>query len=80
MQLYVIQDTLSKQSTPIFIERNEDTARRSFQGFLKSTEGMPPPSDYDLFLLGEYDPVTLVILSCHPNHVVNGASLEASNV
>jgi len=75
MQLvYVIQDNVSKQSSPLFFAPNEGTAQRQFAQFVDN-ERMNP-RDYDLYEVGSFEPESLTLDGLvAARHVINGAAL-----
>lgn len=73
--VYVIQDNVSQQSSPLFLAPNDDRAKLQFGTFL--TQIPFDRSNYDLYALGFYDSEPNPLLSMPQTvHVINGAALD----
>jgi len=72
--VYVIQDNVSCEYSPLFMERNERAAKRQFADFLSRTQYAP--SSYDLYIVAAFCEDTIQITDSHRLHICNGAALE----
>lgn len=75
--IYAIKDRVSGQSTPVFIESNDLSARRQFTHFLKGSQN--DPQDYELWYLGIYDTDVMRVLDSETSRLVlTGADVRWS--
>lgn len=72
--VYIIQDNVSKQLSPLFLEPNDLSATRQFGGFL-GAQTLFDPSNYDLYFIGSFDEDILAIDGSVKRHVINGAAV-----
>lgn len=78
--LFALRDEVAQVFYPPFIDRNEDSARRSFADAVSSGK-VPHARDYGLYHVGSYDDHTGVIVPASiVSLIVKGDSVEVSNV
>lgn len=73
--LYVIKDNVSGQHSPIFLETNDDSAKRQFGVFLSGVQF--PPSNYDLWHLGTFSSESMRIVAGDAIHLGNGDTYQS---
>lgn len=79
--MFVVFDNKSRlYSSPFFSVRKE-TAVRDFLRAAQSPESeiYHSPSDYDVFLIGQYDDETAGITLTHPEFIANALQLVREN-
>lgn len=75
--IYVIVDSVSGQTSPLFLEPNEDSALRQFKAFLRNSQNSP--DDYVLYCVGVFNHDTVIIESDSGSHLVaRGANIRWS--
>lgn len=79
MQIYVILDTVSGQTSPLFLAPNDKTAEREFSRFLESDKLPTSKEDYNLLSLGTYSQDDVSIIGTAKYTVFGGASVEVSD-
>ncbi|MDR2728074.1 MAG: hypothetical protein LBB56_03000 [Chitinispirillales bacterium] len=72
--IYLIRDNVSEQCTPLFIEKNVESAKRQLQSFISGSQFNP--SSYDLYQVGTFDSESATITSMEKLHIVNGAAVD----
>lgn len=76
MQIYVILDTVSGQTSPLFLAPNDKTAEREFIRFLESDKLPTSKDDYNLVSIGTYDQDEVSIVGTGKYLVLAGSAME----
>ena len=76
LPLYAYRDLKANSFSPPFVCVNEEVAKRDFDYRLHNDNSMGfSPKDFDLYLLGNYDPDTGKVDGILPEFIVNGGEL-----
>lgn len=78
--LYALRDEVAQVFYPPFIDRNDESARRSFADAVSSGK-VPHARDYGLYRVGTYDDHVGHIVPAEPvTLIIYGSDVEVSNV
>lgn len=74
--LYSYRDVKANGFTPPMVCVNEQVAKRDFDYRLHNDKSMGfSPSDYEMYLVGNFDPENGKVEGCLPEFIVGGAEL-----
>lgn len=74
--VFSVRDVKANGFTPPTVYVNSEVAKRDFDYRLHNDNSMGfSPSDYELYMVGSFDPETGKIEGCLPEFIVGGAEL-----
>lgn len=76
-KLYNIYDKISGQYTAPFIQLNDILAMRYFNKVINNPNNLSEPTDYELYLIGEYDANVGKIELITPNQFIMKGEFQA---
>lgn len=71
MRVYVIYDKVAEEGGPLFLAKNDGVAMRQYMNLIKDVK---QPGDFQLYVLGEYDPSKINVVVYEDAREVNIAS------